>query len=267
MSAIVGTWSGRAERLDRVVAELGLARSRSRAAESIAAGRVRVDGVVTEKTGAKVVSGSRVEVDGADRYVSRAAHKLVAGLDGFAIDAMGRLALDLGASTGGFTEVLLERGAREVLALDVGHDQLVPELRADARVRVVEGCNARELTPGLLAELTGTPKAPDLVVADLSFISLTLVLPAIAAVAAPGAELVLLVKPQFEVGRSGIRDGIVVDAALADDAVRRVVDCAESLGLRHRGLAPSPITGEHGNQEFLAYFEGTGERRRGAGGA
>ncbi len=247
-------WHGAPERLDRVLPELGLARSRSRAAELIAAGRVRVDGELATKAGARVAGGSAIAVEGGDRYVSRAAAKLVAGLDGFGVDPAGRLALDLGASTGGFTQVLLERGAREVLAVDVGHGQLVDELRVHPAVRVVEGCNARELTPALLAELTGTDEAPSLVVADLSFISLTLVLGAIASVAAPGAELVLLIKPQFEVGRQGIRDGIVADAALADAAVRRVLACAEEAGLAPRGLVPSPLTGEHGNQEFLAYF-------------
>ncbi len=247
-------WQGAPERLDLVLPELGLARSRSRAAELIAAGRVRVDGAVATKAGARVARGSAIAVEGADRYFSRAADKLIAGIDAFGVEPRGRLALDLGASTGGFTQVLLERGAREVLAVDVGHGQLAEEIREDPAVRVVEGCNARELTPELLAELTGTAEAPSLVVADLSFISLTLVLPAIAAVAARDAELVLLVKPQFEVGRQGIREGIVVDPALAEAAVARVIARAEELGLSSHGLVPSPVAGEHGNREFLAYF-------------
>lgn len=242
-------------RLDVALAERGLARSRSQAAELIAEGRVRVDGAVVRKAGTRVRTTSAVEVEGADRYVSRAAHKLIAGLDRFGVDPRGRLALDLGASTGGFTQVLLERGAREVIALDVGHEQLVPELRSDARVRVVEGCNARELTPGTLARVSGVPEPPDLVVGDLSFISLTLVLPAIAAIVADGAEVLLLVKPQFEVGRGGVRDGIVRDEVLAEQAVRRVHERAGELGLDSRGSMPSPIAGEHGNREFLAYFE------------
>lgn len=257
------SWPGPAERLDRVLPRLGLARSRSQAAELIAAGAVRIDGDVTVKAAVRVPEGSRIEVAG-DRYVSRAAHKLVAGLDAFGIDPRGRLALDLGASTGGFTQVLLERGAREVLAVDVGHGQLVDELRDHPAVRVVEGCNARELTAARLHELTGTAEAPGLVVADLSFISLTLVLPAIVAVAAPEAELLLLIKPQFEVGRQGVREGIVVDPALAAQAVQRVIECAEELGLSSAGLIPSPLTGEHGNQEFLAYFVGVGEQGPGA---
>lgn len=241
-------------RLDVAVAGRGLARSRSQAAELIASGRVRVDGVVAAKAGLRIDEGAVLEVDGADHYVSRAAQKLIAGLDAFDVSPHERLVLDLGASTGGFTQVLLERGAREVTALDVGHGQLVEQLRHDPRVRTVEGCNARELTPELLAEVSGTAEAPTLVVGDLSFISLTLVLPAIAAVAAPDAELVLLIKPQFEVGRGGIRDGIVVDPERAETAVQRVLAAAAEAGFISGGVVPSPVTGEHGNREFLAYF-------------
>lgn len=248
------TWHGQSARLDRVLAELGLARSRSQAAELIAAGEVRVDGALAMKSATKVAGGSAISLAVRDHYVSRAAHKLIAGLDEFGVDPRGRLALDLGASTGGFTQVLLEREAAQVLAIDVGHDQLAAELRTHPAVVVVEGCNARELTAQRLAELTGVSERPSLVVADLSFISLTLVLPAIAQIVHADTELLLLIKPQFEVGRDGIRDGIVVDAARADAAVQQVIDCAESLGLRARGVVPSPLTGEHGNQEFLAYF-------------
>ncbi|CAG7610595.1 TlyA family RNA methyltransferase [Leucobacter soli] len=241
-------------RLDVALAERGLARSRSRAAELIASGRVSVDGEIATKAGARVAGASELRIADGDVYVSRAAHKLLAGLDGFGVTVEGRLALDLGASTGGFTQVLLERDAREVIALDVGHGQLVRELREDPRVRVVEGCNARELDRARLAEAAGTPEPPSLVVGDLSFISLTLVLSAIAAIAAPRAELILLIKPQFEVGRQGIRNGIVVDPELAQAAVDRVVACATGLGFVDGGVIPSPITGEHGNHEFLAYF-------------
>ncbi|MGD9606061.1 MAG: TlyA family RNA methyltransferase [Leucobacter sp.] len=251
-------WEGGSIRLDRALAELGLARSRSHAAELIARGRVLCDGLPAVKAGARVQAGSSLEVEAGEHYVSRAAHKLIAGLDAFGIDPAGALALDVGASTGGFTQVLLERGAREVIALDVGHDQLAPELRADPRVRVVEGCNARELGPELLAEVSGTHETPQLVVGDLSFISLTLVLPAIVR-AAPRAVLMLLVKPQFEVGRQGLRDGIVVDEALAAEAVQRVLDRAAGLGCPCIGLAPSPFTGEHGNREMLACFSPVAE--------
>lgn len=252
-------WQGALERLDRVLPELGLVRSRSRAAELIASGDVRVDGRVATKAGARVGVGSTIAVSGIDRYVSRGAHKLIAGLDGFGVEAAGRLALDLGASTGGFTQVLLERGAREVLAVDVGHDQLVPELREDPRVRVVEGCNARALTAEGLAADTGVVEAPTLVVADLSFISLTLILPAIARVAAPRAELILLIKPQFEVGRTGIREGIVVDPALRAEAIRTVLGSAAENGFAVQGLEPSPIAGSHGNREFLVHLSRGGD--------
>lgn len=250
-------WEGAAERLDRVLPQLGLARSRSRAAELIASGGVLLDGVLAAKAGARVDPGSRVEVTAADRYVSRAAHKLVEGLDRFGVDPAGRIALDIGASTGGFTQVLLERGAAVVQAIDVGRDQFAAELRDDPRVRLVEGCNARDLTREGLAADTGVADRPSLVVADLSFISLTLVLPAIARSAAPEADLVLLVKPQFEVGR--VRDGVVTDPAQRAEAIRIVLRAARELGLAARGLVASPIAGGSGNREFLVHFA-RGER-------
>ncbi len=245
-------WEGPAERLDRVLAALGLARSRSRAGELIAEGHVLIDGEPAAKAGIRVSEGALIEVTETDRYVSRAAHKLIAGLDTFGIDPAGRTALDLGASTGGFTQVLLERGARVVQAIDVGHGQLAPELRDDARVRLVEGCNARDLTAERLASATGIAEAPSLVVADLSFISLGLILPAIARCAAADAELVLLIKPQFEVGR--VRDGVVTDPALRAEAMRIVLNTAAEAGFAARGLAASPITGGQGNREFLGHF-------------
>ncbi|GAA1575707.1 TlyA family RNA methyltransferase [Leucobacter aridicollis] len=245
-------WDGPLERVDRAVVELGLVRSRSRAAELIGAGGIAIDGVTATKPGTRVRAGALVSVRGDDHYVSRGAHKLIAALTAFAIDPAGRLALDLGASTGGFTQVLLEHGAREVLAVDVGHDQLAPELRADPRVRVVEGCNARELDAALLATLTGVAERPSLVVADLSFISLTLILPAITRCTDPGAELALLIKPQFEVGR--VRDGIVTDPALWREAILKVLTSAAENGLGVRGLAPSPIAGGEGNREFLVHL-------------
>ncbi|TQL44660.1 23S rRNA (cytidine1920-2'-O)/16S rRNA (cytidine1409-2'-O)-methyltransferase [Leucobacter komagatae] len=247
-----GLWNGAPQRLDRVAVELGLVRSRSRAAELIGAGGIAIDGVPATKPGAKVTAGARVSVTGDDHYVSRGAHKLVAALDEFALDATGRLALDLGASTGGFTQVLLERGANTVLAVDVGHDQLAPELRGDDRVRVVEGCNARELDADMLAELTGVADRPSLVVADLSFISLTLILPAITRCTDDGADLALLIKPQFEVGR--VRDGVVTDPGLWRDAIAKVLAAATSNRLAVRGLAPSPIAGGEGNREFLVHL-------------
>lgn len=247
-------WRGTAERLDRALAEAGLVRSRSQATEYISAGQVLVDGVVASKAGLKVTGGSTIEVRGGDHYVSRAAHKLLAALDRFGIDPSSRLALDLGASTGGFTQVLLERGAREVIAVDVGHDQLVDQLRSDPRVRVVEGCNARNLASAQLAELSGTPELPSLVVADLSFISLTLILPAIARCVADGAELALLIKPQFEVGR--VRDGIVTNPEQWAEAIHIVLRAAAEHGFAARALDVSPIAGGEGNREFLVHFVG-----------
>ncbi|WP_369411247.1 TlyA family RNA methyltransferase [Leucobacter edaphi] len=248
-------WNGEASRLDRALAELGLARSRSRAAELISEGRVRVDGVVVTKHGYRVRSGAALEIEGEDHYVGRAAHKLIAGLDRFAVNPAGRLALDLGASTGGFTQVLLERGAEAVQAIDVGHDQLAPELARDARVRLVEGRNARDLSPENLAADTGIAAAPSLVVADLSFISLTLVLPAIAAVIDREGEAVLLIKPQFEVGR--VRDGVVTDPDQWREAILKVLAAARETPLVPVNLAVSPVVGGTGNREFLIHLSAT----------
>ncbi|NLB46600.1 MAG: TlyA family RNA methyltransferase [Microbacteriaceae bacterium] len=247
-----GAWQGEAERLDRALPELGLARSRSQAAELISAGRVTVNGDLVTKAGLRVAPGAQIAVEGAHHYVSRAALKLLAALDTFGLSPAGELALDVGASTGGFTQVLLERGAVRVLGIDVGHDQLAQSLRDDPRVHLVEGCNARDLTAEGLTEATGVVESPSFVVADLSFISLELVLPAMSEVASTDARFVVLIKPQFEVGRQGISGGIVTEPALAAAAVERVLDHAERLGLFCHGLMPSPITGEHGNQEILA---------------
>ena len=213
-----------------------------------------VDGAPVVKPSASVGEQQAIEVAPSDHYVSRAAHKLVAALDGFDVDPAGRLALDVGASTGGFTQVLLERGARRVIATDVGHGQLAPSIRGDARVTVVEGSNARYLTAETLAEESGTAEAPTLVVADLSFISLTTVLPALVATVGLEADFVLLVKPQFEVGRTGIREGIVRDAGLRDDAVMGVLWAAWDLALPTAGVLPSPIAGNSGNREYLVWL-------------
>lgn len=248
------TWQGGHTRLDLVLPALGFARSRSQASEFITSGKVRINSVVVTKTGAKVGTGSVIEVEELDHYVSRAAHKLLEGLDQFGVDPTGRLVLDAGASTGGFTQVLLERGVREVLAIDVGHGQLDETLRRDERVRVVEGCNVRELTPESLEVLTGVDEPPSIVVADLSFISLSLVLPALSQVASQDAVFLVLIKPQYEVGRTGISDGIVVNAQLAAQAVLKVIHSATKIGLMCAGLVESPITGERGNREVLCFF-------------
>lgn len=244
------------ERLDLALVIAGLVRSRTAAQAAVADGRVRVDGVVVQRPGQRVDVDAVLEVDavhGGD-WVGRAAGKLDAALDAFGIDVRDRTALDLGASTGGFTQVLLERGAVSVVALDVGHGQLVPELREDPRVIVVEGENARFLTPERLRELSGSGTPPQVVVADLSFISLALILPAIAAVAGADADLVLLVKPQFEVGRTKVRVGLVPDPADRAAAVRSVLDAAAAEGLLTAGVIASPVIGAHGNREVLVHL-------------
>lgn len=241
-------------RLDAALAARGLARSRTHAASLIADGLVSVDGRTIIKASTPVADDAELRVDGADHYVSRAAHKLVAALDGFDIPVAGRLALDMGASTGGFTQVLRERGARRVLAVDVGHAQLSPQIAADAAVTAVEGFNVRHMTPQTLADATGEPERPELVVGDLSFISLALVLPAVAATAAPDADVVLLVKPQFEVGRTAVRGGLVTDVDARLDAVERTLWSAHDVGFGTLGILPSPILGTHGNAEYLVHL-------------
>ncbi|QNE34987.1 TlyA family RNA methyltransferase [Leifsonia shinshuensis] len=243
-----------AERLDVALAARGLARSRTHAATLIADGLVTVDGKPVVRASTKVGDEQELVVAGADHYVSRGAHKLIAALDGFGVAVEGRVALDAGASTGGFSQVLLERGARLVIAVDVGHGQLAPELTREDRLFSYEGVNVRELTRESFARLVGPDLRPDLVVADLSFISLAHVLPALREVAAEGADFVLLVKPQFEVGRTGIREGIVRDAGLRADAVGGVLWSAWDAGLGTAGVMASPIAGSHGNQEALVHL-------------
>jgi 23S rRNA (cytidine1920-2'-O)/16S rRNA (cytidine1409-2'-O)-methyltransferase len=241
-------------RLDAALAARGLARSRSHAATLISEGLVSVDGRPVVKSSTPVDDAAEITIAGADHYVGRAAHKLIAGLDGFGVPVEGRLALDMGASTGGFTQVLRERGARRVLAVDVGHGQLAPSVAADPEVVAVEGYNVRYMTPENLAETTGEAQPPELVVGDLSFISLELVLPAVAAVAAPASDILLLVKPQFEVGRTAVRGGLVTDPATRADAVARTVWSAWDAGLGMLGILPSPILGTHGNAEYLVHL-------------
>lgn len=241
-------------RLDAALAARGLARSRSHAATLIAGGLVSIDGRPVIKASAPVADDAEITIAGSDHYVGRAAHKLIAALDGFSIPVADRLALDMGASTGGFTQVLRERGARAVLAVDVGHGQLAASVAADPGVIGVEGYNVRYMTAENLAEATGEPTAPDLIVGDLSFISLEHVFPAVARVAAPESDIVLLVKPQFEVGRTAVRGGLVTDPATRADAVVRTVWSAWDAGLGMLGILPSPILGTHGNAEYLVHL-------------
>ncbi|MEV7962297.1 TlyA family RNA methyltransferase [Oerskovia paurometabola] len=249
-------------RVDVELVRRGLARSRRQAADLVAAGRVTIDGRTVAKPSLTVTQAQSitVELDPTDPgYASRAAFKLAGALDAITAAAPGsapRVAdascLDLGASTGGFTDVLLRRGARRVVAVDVGHDQLVPALREDPRVVVREGFNVRDLAPGDLDE------TPDVVVADLSFISLRLVLPPVAAVVAPGTHLLLMVKPQFEVGRERLgTGGVVRDRTLHAHAVLDVALDAAALGLRPVGVVPSPLPGPSGNREFFVWLRAT----------
>lgn len=242
------------ERLDRALSMRGLARSRNQAVELIAAGLVTIDGAVATKASQRVSATQSISVAATEHYVSRGAHKLLAALDAFGVTVEGKIVADIGASTGGFTQVLLERGATRVLAVDVGHDQLAQQLRSDARVSLVEGCNARYLTAESLAEATNVEEAPSLIVSDLSFISLTLVLPALAEIGSLSVDFVLLIKPQFEVGRESIRDGVVTEPALMVHAIESVLGAAAEVGLGVGGIIESPVLGGKGNREFLVHL-------------
>lgn len=236
-------------RLDRALVEAGLARSRAQASDAIREGRVRVNGVDAGRPAQPVADTDHLELDGADHYVSRAAHKLLGALAASGARVPSRV-LDAGASTGGFTQVLLEAGAERVYAVDVGHGQLVAALRDDPRVAVRERLNLRDLT---LAHLDGQPV--DLVVGDVSFISLTLLLEPLFAVLTPRGEALLLVKPQFEVGRGGLDDhGVVRDPARRDAAVADVVAAAARHGRRLSWQGPSAVPGESGNQEHFVHL-------------
>jgi len=236
------------ERLDVLMTERGLAPSRARAQALILAGKVRVNGEPVSKAGTRFPAAVEITVLTPDHpYVSRGALKLEAALDAFSIPVAGRDCLDVGASTGGFTELLLERGARRVIALDVGHNQLDWKLRSDPRVLVFEGVNARHLQPGDL------PFSCQLATMDLSFISLRLVVPAVLPLLDPGAHLVCLVKPQFEAGREEVgKGGIVRDEATRRSVIDGCVAALQGLGLELLGLVPSPIRGQKGNLEELA---------------
>jgi 23S rRNA (cytidine1920-2'-O)/16S rRNA (cytidine1409-2'-O)-methyltransferase len=244
----------RRTRLDVELVRRGLARSREQAGELIAAGRVEVRGTAASKAAAMVDPADPVRVrdDGSVTYVSRGGHKLAGALAEFGpagLDVAGRRCLDAGASTGGFTDVLLRAGAREVVAVDVGYGQLAWALRTDPRVRVLDRCNVRTLTP----DEAGGPV--ELIVADLSFISLRLVLPALAGCLAPGGDLVPMVKPQFEVGRDRVgTGGVIRDPGLRADAVRDVAGAAAALGFGVAGLVRSPLPGPAGNVEFFLWL-------------
>lgn len=243
-------------RLDVALVERGLARSRTRARILIEAGEVAVGGVVTTKTSLRVGPDEAVEVTSdRDKWVGRAAGKLVGALADFDIPVDGRRCIDIGACTGGFTQVLLEQGAAHVIALDVGHDQLAPEIAADPRVSDRSGTTIRGLGP---EDIGG---AVDLAVGDLSFISLRLVLAEIHSLLTTGGDAVLLVKPQFEVGRHRLgRKGVVTDPAARRGAIEAVLERAAEVGFAVLGVTRSPVRGGEGNREYLVHLTArTGE--------
>lgn len=237
-------------RLDSALEQRGLVPSRARARDAILRGAVTVNGIAATKPHQQVGRDDQLALaDPAANYVSRAALKLIAGLDAGQIDVAGKTCLDVGASTGGFTQVLMERGARRIYAVDVGHDQLHQRLRGSDRIVSMEGVNARDLAAELI------PEPIDLLVSDISFVSVTKVLAAPLALCTPRADAVILFKPQFEVGRQNVGKGGIVtsDAAIAA-ALAEVIAFVEAQGFRHETSVPSPISGGDGNQETVLVF-------------
>jgi 23S rRNA (cytidine1920-2'-O)/16S rRNA (cytidine1409-2'-O)-methyltransferase len=232
------------QRADIALVERGFFESRAKAQEAIAAGLVTADGRPVRKPSERLGEGAAILADRPYPWVSRGGVKLAAALDAFGIDPKGKTCLDVGASTGGFTHVLLERGAARVFAVDVGHDQLDKRLKSDPRVVAREGVDARTLVPGDIPPV-------DIAVVDVSFISLKLVLPAVARLCAPSAHLAALVKPQFEAGRAHLKKGIVKDAAVHAIVCDEIAGCLVELGFEVLGILPSPILGRDGNRELL----------------
>jgi 23S rRNA (cytidine1920-2'-O)/16S rRNA (cytidine1409-2'-O)-methyltransferase len=247
----------KAVRLDALLVDRGLAHSRERARALILAGGVRVNGQPATKAGTAVPIEAEVTISVPDHpYVGRGGLKLAHALDAFAIPVAGRIALDIGASTGGFTDVLLQRGAARVVALDVGHGQLDWKIRSDPRVEVVERVNARTLTADALP---GRARAFDIVTIDVSFISLRYILPVVPPLLREHADVVALVKPQFEAGRAEVgKGGIIRDPAVQARVVDEVSAAADALGLGRAGLTDSPIAGMEGNREFLLHLRQAG---------
>ncbi|RDI55084.1 TlyA family RNA methyltransferase [Microvirga subterranea] len=233
------------KRADVVLVERGFFTSRARAQEAIAAGLVTVNGTVIRKASDTVPEEAVITAEQPHPYVSRGGVKLAAALDIFQIDPKGLVCLDLGASTGGFTEVLLKRDAAHVYAVDVGHGQIHPTIAADPRVTNLEGTDARSLSTDLI------PEPIDLLVSDVSFISLKLVLPPVIPLLKPHAVMAVLVKPQFEAGRDNVKKGIVRDAAVHRAVCEDMTAFVQSLGFEPMGIVPSPIEGGDGNREFL----------------
>jgi 23S rRNA (cytidine1920-2'-O)/16S rRNA (cytidine1409-2'-O)-methyltransferase len=237
-------------RVDQLMVERGVAASRHEAQRLVMRGAVRVAGRPAAKPGQRVAPDAPVVVEAPARYVSRGGDKLEGALAAFGLAVEGRAVMDVGASTGGFTDCVLQHGASRVYAVDVGYGQLAWSLRQDARVIVIERTNIRTLPPSAI------PEPVDLLTADLSFISLRLVLPVLRPFLATPADLVVLVKPQFEVGRRLVgRGGVVRDPALREAAVRQVAEAAEAAGYRVKGWAPSVLPGAKGNQEYFVWLE------------
>jgi 23S rRNA (cytidine1920-2'-O)/16S rRNA (cytidine1409-2'-O)-methyltransferase len=239
-------------RLDQLVVTRGLAPSRERARALVLAGQISVDGASITKVGTQVDEAADVAIITPDHpYVGRGGLKLAHALDTFHIAVAGRQCLDIGASTGGFTDVMLQRGAARVVALDVGHGQLDWRLRNDPRVVVIEHMNARHLT------LDALPARVDLVTIDVSFISLSKILPVVPPLLTASADVVALVKPQFEAGRTEVRKGIIRDPAVHERVLAEVAAAGAEVGLTSVTSTPSPVTGQKGNVEFLIHFRAT----------
>jgi 23S rRNA (cytidine1920-2'-O)/16S rRNA (cytidine1409-2'-O)-methyltransferase len=236
------------QRLDHALVERGLVASRERAQAMVRAGLIRVAGALSDRPDQLVAADQAIEVAGSTGYVSRGGEKLAAALDAFGIDPRGRHALDVGASTGGFTDVLLQRGAERVIALDVGYGQLAWSLRQDPRVIVMERVNIRHLDQ--------LPEPAELAVIDVSFISLRLVLPRVRELLSPPGDVVALVKPQFEVGKGAVgKGGVIRDPAQHDQVLGEVRHFAAEIGYQVNGQIPSPVLGAKGNREFLLYLK------------
>ena len=237
------------QRADRLLVARGLFESRARAQAAIAAGRVTADGVPVRKASDTMSAGATIEAEPEHPYVSRGGVKLAAALDHFHLDVTGRICLDVGASTGGFTEVLVLRGARRVYAIDVGRDQLHPRLRGRGDIVSMEETDIRTLDPARLAE------RPDFATVDVSFIPLKLVVPAVGKILKTRATLVALIKPQFEAGRPDVKKGIVREATVHTKVCGRIGAFLTSLGWRVSGIVPSAIPGGDGNREFFIEAE------------
>jgi 23S rRNA (cytidine1920-2'-O)/16S rRNA (cytidine1409-2'-O)-methyltransferase len=233
------------QRADLALVERGFFESRAKAQEAIAAGTVHIEGKLLRKPSEPIDAAAKIEAKPPYPWVSRGGVKLAAGLDAFGFDPKGCICLDVGASTGGFTDVLLARGAKKVYAIDVGHEQLHPRLRADPRVVLFEGKDARSLAPAEFSQ------SPTFITCDMSFISLRLVLTSVIAVAAPRAKLVCLIKPQFEVGPAQVVKGIVRNTAARREACTKIEALLREAGWQIAGLIESPIQGAAGNHEYL----------------